>query len=94
MCGIRAAQLLQLPNLVPIRKRLLKKLLAELMLDIEASKVVADGENAAAQMLEGLTKKLGVTFQRIDLRDVHDFSGLQERAKDLGWSMETPSPSS
>jgi len=49
-------------------------------------------EDAVAKMLDNFAKKFGVTFQRIDLRDVHDFSGFKERANDLGWTAEASSP--
>lgn len=49
-------------------------------------------EDAVAKMLDNFAKKFGVTFQRIDLRDVHDFSGFKERANDLGWTAEANSP--
>jgi len=45
-------------------------------------------DQTASEMVDHLGKKLGVTFQRFDLRDVKTFEEMRDRAKSFGWDAE------
>jgi hypothetical protein len=45
-------------------------------------------EHTASEMVDHLGKKLGITFQRFDLRDVKDLAELKDRATSFGWESE------
>jgi hypothetical protein len=52
---------------------------------IRGSGPLSKFDDASKRIVETMSRSVRVTFQRYDLRGVHDFAELQEKMRDFGW---------